>query len=147
MELDSDNARGGLPGGTNTGMIATVPFVAGQTYEISFAYKPRTDVAGDNVIDLFALGYDGSNVTLQAFLLSANETVSTLNDWMIYSVSYVAVAGFNAIGLRASGIENSFGGFIDAVSVSEVPIPAALPLFLAGLGGFAFAGRGKRKTA
>ena len=31
------------------------------------------------------------------------------------------------------------------VSVSEVPIPAALPLFMAGLAGFDFAGWRKRK--
>ncbi|GJL92956.1 VPLPA-CTERM sorting domain-containing protein [Hyphococcus sp.] len=146
VELDSDNSRGGVAGGTNTGMVAVVPFIAGQTYTISFAYKPRTDTANDNIIDLFALSFDGSNVTADTFLLTANETISTLNDWMVYTVSYVAVAGYNAIGLRASGLENSLGGFIDAVSVSDVPIPAALPLFLAGLGGLA-AARRKRKTA
>ncbi|WP_207764949.1 VPLPA-CTERM sorting domain-containing protein [Hyphococcus luteus] len=148
VELDSDFARGGDAGasGTNSGMGALVPFVEGRTYDISFAYKPRTDVADDNIIQLYALAYDGADVDNAVQLFEVNETTSTLSDWMVYTVSYTALAGFNGIGFAADGIENSLGGFLDAVSVSEVPLPAALPLFLAGVAGFGFAGR-KRKAA
>ena len=146
VELDSDNARGGLPGDTNSGMIANMAFVEGRTYEVSFAYKPRTNTPNDNKVSLYAVGYDGSTISPVTLLLTANETTSSLSDWLVYSAIFTAEAGHNAIGFLAQGIDNSLGGFIDAVSVSEVPIPAALPLFLAGIAGFGFAGR-KRKTA
>ncbi len=149
VELDSDFDRGGDAGasGTNSGMGAMIPFVEGKTYEISFAYKPRTDVADDNIIALYALTYGGGGGVSGDLLLTVNETTSTLSDWMVYSVTYTALAGVNGIGFAAEGLETSLGGFIDAVSVSEVPLPAALPLFLAGVAGFGFAGRRKRKTA
>ncbi len=144
VELDSDNARGGVAGDTNSGMVALIPFIAGNTYEISFAYKPRTNSAGDNIIQLFALGFDGAGVFAAALLAEANETTSTLSDWLIISVLYTAQAGVNAIGFLAGGADNSFGGFIDLVTVSEVPVPASLMLFLAGLAGFSFASRKQR---
>lgn len=144
VELDSDNSNGGVAGDTNSGMITLIPFVAGNTYEISFAYKPRTNSAGDNIIQLFALGYDGVSVFADTFLTEANETTSTLTDWLIVSVLYTAQAGYNAIGFLAGGDDNSLGGFIDLVTVNEVPVPAALPLFLAGLAGFGFASRKQR---
>lgn len=147
VELDSDNSRGGVPGQTNTGMVANVGFVAGKTYEISFAYKPRTNTADDNGIQLFALGFDGANVNAAEFLLEANETTSTLSDWLVYSVIYTAQNGFNAIGFQAIGLDNSLGGFIDAVKVSEVPLPAALPLFGFGLAGLAAVRRRKRQAS
>jgi hypothetical protein len=147
VELDSDFARGGDAGasGTNSGMGALIPFIEGRTYNISFAYKPRTDTPDDNVISLYALTYNGGGVSGD-LLFTVNETTSSLSDWMVYTVSYTAMAGVNGIGFAAEGIENSLGGFLDAVSVSEVPLPAALPLFLAGVAGFGFAGR-KRKAA
>ncbi|AEI95048.1 VPLPA-CTERM sorting domain-containing protein [Roseobacter litoralis] len=37
--------------------------------------------------------------------------------------------------------------YINAVSVAPVPVPAALPLLLAGIGGFGFMARRKRKAA
>ncbi|MEQ8177415.1 MAG: VPLPA-CTERM sorting domain-containing protein [Amphiplicatus sp.] len=144
VELDSDNSNGGVAGDTNSGMITLIPFVAGNTYEISFAYKPRTNSAGDNIIQLFALGYDGVSVFADTFLTEVNETTSTLSDWLLVSVLYTAQAGYNAIGFLAAGNDNSLGGFIDLVTVNEVPVPAALPLFLAGLAGFSFASRKQR---
>ncbi|MEQ8935763.1 MAG: hypothetical protein RIE56_08220 [Amphiplicatus sp.] len=144
VELDSDNSNGGVAGDTNSGMIALIPFVAGNTYEISFAYKPRTGMAGDNIIQLFALGFDGVSVIADTFLSEANETTSTLSDWLLISVLYTAQAGYNAIGFLAAGNDNSLGGFIDLVTVNEVPIPASLPLFFAALAGFSFASRKQR---
>ena len=147
VELDSDTSRGGVADGTNSAMAVNVPFVAGQQYEISFAYKPRTNNDGDdNGIKLWALTYDGVNFSNEVMLTSVSERTSTLSDWAIYSILYTAQANIDAIGFNAFGRENSLGGFIDAVQVSEVPLPAALPLFGFGLAGIA-ALRRKRKTA
>lgn len=140
VELDSDNSRGGLPGGTHTGMIAYIPFVVGQTYEISFAYKPRTATANDNGIRLYALNYNGSVVLNSILLAIGDETTATLSNWTIISALFTATPGMNSIGFEAFGIENTLGGFIDMVrvaTVNDVPVPAALPLFLLGVGGIA----------
>lgn len=147
VELDSDNSRGGLPGDTNSAMAAFVDFVVGQTYEISFAYKPRTNTANDNIIQLYAVNFDGSNIISQLLLATANETTSSLGDWTVISVLFTVHQGFNGIALAAAGLDNSRGGFIDAVSVSEVPIPAALPLFAFGMAGVGAMMRRKRKFA
>ncbi|MEO1137120.1 MAG: VPLPA-CTERM sorting domain-containing protein [Pseudomonadota bacterium] len=147
VELDSDNARGGLPGDTNSAMATFIDFVVGQTYEISFAYKPRTNTANDNIIELFAVNFDGSNIVSQLLLATANETTSSLGDWTVISVLFTVQQGFNGIALAAGGLDNSLGGFIDAVSVSEVPIPAALPLFVFGMAGVGAMMRRKRKIA
>lgn len=147
VELDSDSKRGGVPGDSNSGMAANVGFVAGQTYEISFAYKPRTNREDDNGIQLFALNYDGVNVSDSDLLLEVNEKKSTLSDWVVYSVIYTADKGVNALGFHASGRMNTLGGFLDAVQVSEVPLPAALPLFGFGLAGLAAVRRRKRQAS
>lgn len=147
VELDSDNSRGGLPGDTNSAMAAFVDFVVGQTYEISFAYKPRTNTRDDNIIELYAVNFDGVDVIAQLLLATANETTSTLSDWTVITVLYTVEQGFNGIAFAAGGLDNSLGGFIDAVSVSEVPIPAALPLFAFGLAGVGAMMRKKRKTS
>ena len=147
VELDSDNRRGGVAGPTNSAMAANVDFVAGRTYEISFAYKPRTNRADDNGIRLLAVAFDGANVTNDDALFEVNETRSSLSDWMVYSVIYTAQSGFNAIAFEAFGRDNSVGGFIDAVKVTEVPLPAALPLFGFGLAGLAAIRRRKRQAA
>ena len=146
VELDSDNARGGNPGDTNSVMAAFVNFVVGQTYEISFAYRPRTNTANDNIIELYAVNFDGTDILSGALLASVNETTSSLSGWTIISVLYTAQTGVNGIAFAAAGIDNTLGGFIDAVRVSDVPLPAALPLFLAGLAGFGVASRRTRRA-
>lgn len=148
VELDSDTSRGGIPDGTNSAMAVNVPMVAGQQYEISFAYKPRTNNgSNDNGIKLWALTYDGVNFSNEVQLLAVSERTSTLSDWFVYSVIYTAQTGIDAIGFSAFGRENSLGGFLDAVQVSEVPLPAALPLFGFGVAGIAALRRRKRQAA
>lgn len=147
VELDSDNSRGGVPGDTNSTMATLIDFVVGQTYEISFAYKPRTNTANDNIIELYAVELHGAGLGAQALLATANETTSSLANWIVISVLYTAEAGFNGIAFAAGGADNSLGGFIDAVSVAEVPLPAALPLFGFGVAAVGAMMRRKRKKA
>ena len=51
-----------------------------------------------------------------------------------------AVSGFDIFGL-SNGVSNIYA--FNTNSVSQVPLPAALPLFLAGIAGLGFAGRKK----
>ena len=147
VELDSDRSRGGVAGPTNSSMATNVAFKTGQEYEVSFAYRPRTRTANDNVIELFAVDFDGNSINSGTLLTSVSETTLTLSDWTVITATFVATSTMNGLQFAASGISNSLGGYIDAVTVSEVPLPAGLPLFLAGLAGLTFARGGRKQEA
>ncbi len=147
VELDSDNCCGGTGLQPNSAMGANVNFVEGQQYLLSFAYKPRTNVPGDNIIGFYTLNLNGTTFTQPELHLVLDETTATLSDWTVYTILYTAKAGVNALGFAAGNdAGNTFGGFLDYVRVEEVPIPAALPLFGAGLASFAAFRRRKRKA-
>lgn len=148
VELDSHNGNGGAQGvSTNTTMAAAVAFVAGRTYEISFAYQPRTNNGGDdNGINLMVGNLNGTAFTATSVLLSLAKTANEQPGWETFSVLYKAMTDINAIGFGAFGNANSLGGFIDAVSVNavETPLPAAALMFATGIVG---AGAARRRRA
>ena len=51
----------------------------------------------------------------------------------------------DAIGLQLAYVNTDF--YLEAMEISDVPIPAALPLLLSGLAGLGFASRRKKKAA
>lgn len=117
--------------------IATKP---GQAYTLSFAYSPRAGVTtGSNGIEVL---WNGKEV--------ATETGSgihhTNNDWSVYS--YTVLGGSNAkskLEFRAVGVSDSYGGSLDAVSLtSAVPEPDTYVMLLVGAGLIGFAARRKR---
>lgn len=137
VELDSDYSRGGdgTADMTNSAMATLFDFVVGQEYQISFAYRPRTNTTGDNGIELFTGMLNGSTFTDKFLLLQVSETTSSLPGWTVFSTRFTATESMNAFGFGAFGKSNSLGGFIDAVEVSAVPIPGAALLFLSGIVG------------
>lgn len=149
VELDSDSRKGGISSpNTNSTMLTELDFMPGQQYEISFAYRPRTNQGGDdNGIQLFAGDYDGTELVSEMILASVSETLMDQPGWTMVSVVFTAMADTNAFGFRAFGKDNSLGGFIDAVSVSAVPVPAAALLFGSGLAAFGAARRKRAATA
>jgi hypothetical protein len=88
---------------------------------------------------------------------TANNLIASLDDVAVAGfmdpttlIGVVAAAGesIGRINLFATSLNDMFTGADNIsvyTSVSDVPLPAALPLFLAGLAGFGFAGR-KRKA-
>lgn len=92
----------------------------------------------------------GVNINGCADLVSVTTAMLSEN-FMVNDLLYT----ITILGLRADGeflsifetIERKIntGTLVANVTVSEVPIPAALPLFLAGIAGLGFAGRGKKK--
>lgn len=144
IELDSDFQVTPYPGeGSNTGMAAFVGLVAGATYEISYAYQPRTASAGDNGIEV-AVGAltDGGpgarSFSESAAVGQADSTTALQSGWEVFTHTFTATSGDNAILFRAFGTENELGGFLDSVTISTmeadaVPAPAGGILLASGL--------------
>ncbi|MEM7741190.1 MAG: hypothetical protein AAF225_10360 [Pseudomonadota bacterium] len=133
VELDSHVWGGG--GSTNSAMAATVDLVAGITYELTFAYKPRTDSLDDNGINFSIGSLTGRNYTVQQWLGDVNNSSSRQRNWDVVSKVFTALDGDNAIQFSAFGLDNSYGGLIDSIKIAEVttPLPAAGVLLVFGL--------------
>jgi hypothetical protein len=126
VELDSNN---------NSSMRQTVSLTAGR-YLLSFWYSPRAlqgnAQAQTNGVS-YAIANLAGNVTGPGGL---NGT--TVGNW-------TEITGFFDVGadstynldFAAVGTSDSYGGFIDNVSVAAVPVPAAGLLLVGALGGLA----------
>jgi hypothetical protein len=121
-ELDSDS---------NSQIFQTVAgTVAGQVYALSYAYSPRLDqLASTNGISVFWNG----NLLVNTTALGGSSSAWTMLDFLVTGT------GNDVLQFAATGTSDSFGGNIDAVSltsVSAVPLPAAAFLFAPALLGF-----------
>ena len=92
----------------------------------------------------------GANINGCADLVTVtNNNLS--EDFLVNGVLYtIAILGFEVNGNIVNTLETiekmtNSAKLIGYVTVSEVPIPAAIPLFLSGIAGLGFAGRAKKK--
>lgn len=135
-ELDSD--RGSQDFETNSTMQQIVALDPGR-YRLSFFYRPRTNNDGiqDNRIDLEIFGPGGA-----LGMLTADAVTSDFDEWRQYDM-WFSVANMDSytVQFSAGGAENTFGGFIDTVSLMQVPAPATLGFLGLGLIGLAAARR------
>lgn len=120
VELDSDS---------NSSMFQDITFADAGSYLLSFFYAPRTTTPGDNGIT-FSLGGLVSGVVDAVFPSGWTETTALFT---------VGAGDTLRLTFEATGISNSFGGFIDSVSITPAPVP--LPASILLLGG-AVAGAG-----
>ncbi len=116
----------------NTNIFQTLSTTAGQAYTLSFAYSPRLDQPSDTN-GISAL-WNGSIISVPA-IITGNGAGNVDNVWTTYVFSVIGT-GSDILGFSAEGISDTFGGGIDSVSVSAVPIPAAAFLFAPALLGF-----------
>jgi hypothetical protein len=129
LELDST---------ANTSVYQDVNTAAGARYLLTFWYSPRPGVgAGSNGVDLIVDGT--SNTLLIGEGAGLPDTV-----WTQYSFLVIG-DGSTRIEFAGTGISDSLGGYIDAVSLTTVPEPNALVL-LAAAGLAAFSTLRKRRA-
>lgn len=123
VELDSHGS------GSNSTMAQSIFFKEG-TYRLSFYYAPRTNNATSNGIQ-FAVG---------DYLLgsvSGPDGTYARKQWSLVQADFeVTTGGYYDLSFSATGRQDTYGGLIDNVSLSEVPLPASAMLLLGGLAGF-----------
>lgn len=124
VELDSNN---------NSAMSQTID--AG-VYTLDFFYSARPGIpASSNGIDVLLNGTSIFNITGDG----GNGT-----SWMEQTVNFTA-AGPSTLTFAATGQSDSYGGYLDNISLSgAVPEPATWSMMLLGFGGIGFAMRRKR---
>ncbi len=115
---------------------------AGQTYQLSFAYRARSSSdesfwVGASTDTIFEpTGNDASS----SWLMDDHVT----GQWSTFTDTFVATSSLSTVYFLTLNPTGTVGNFVDNVSVSAVPVPAAVWLFgsaFAGLIGF-----GRRKT-
>ena len=131
VELDSHQR-----GRSNSMMTQTVDSLkVGGQYLLEFYYKPRTNGANDNGIEVYWMeSVDDMHCAVES-VMTANSTRGQMPHWQLMSVVFEATASSMDLSFAAAGRQNTLGGLIDNVSLVEVPEPAtmALLLFPAGL--------------
>ena len=130
------------------GLIYTIPtwtFLAGQQYNISFDYGNNKN---SNGVESLYFGLTDLSTYLTQGIVNVTGAVPSL---LHYSLTFTLLSNFTgSLGFQDGGLSDSDNGgvILDNVVLSAVPVPAALPLFAAGLGALGIAGRRrKRKVA
>jgi hypothetical protein len=130
VELDSS---------ANSGMYQDIATVAGQTYQLSFAYSPRPGVAeSSNGIDIRWGGLDLGIIKQTG--IGHSDTV-----WSIHTYDLTATSSLTRLEFTATGTSDSYGGYLDAVSVNSVPEPASVAMTAMGIGAMLGAYRIRRR--
>jgi hypothetical protein len=128
-------------GGMHTNTVFN--FLAGETYTLSFNYGNNVNSANNGsteTLDFGFLGFPGVTIN----------QVGAIASFLIGSVTFTPGSNFSsAIYFNASGTNDGDNGglILDNVSLSVVPVPAALPLLAGGLGILGFASRRRKAKA
>lgn len=138
VELDSNN---------NSGMRQVVNFTSTGRYELTFWYSPRDSRTESNLID-YALTQVASPFTnlLNGTVTgpSGGPPVTAVGLWTEITLEFlITQTGNYNLDFIADGTNNSYGGFIDNVSVAAIPLPAGGLLLIGALGGLALLRRRK----
>jgi choice-of-anchor C domain-containing protein len=130
------------------GIFQVFDTVVGKTYKVSFymASNPYDPLL--RLKSLTASVASGANAL--AYLANFQQTAAhtpTNMGWVLHTFSFVAGDSQTMLAFISNnvGLNNWYGAAIDNVSVTAVPIPAGLALFLAALGALGLLTRVRRK--
>lgn len=128
VELDSDRCRPGVAncptgvaGNGNSAIYQILDTTPGQEYLLSFAFSPRPGIT-DNGIQVFW----GNSLVSSS--VNASGAGLNLPSWNYFQYSLIADSTQTKLSFANFNSNDTFGGLIDDVSVSEVPEPGSLAL-------------------
>lgn len=125
----------------NSAMWQQIATKAGQHYNLSFAYSGRPGVAAtSNNIEVLWNGVVLGDLTAVG---------SSVNNWGMKSYEVIGINGMSTLTFRAAGKSDSYGGSLDAVSLttSPVPEPGTYALMLGGLAAMGLLRRRQQQKA
>lgn len=107
-ELDSNNS---------SVISQNIPTEAGKQYRLRFWYSPRPNrPAGDNTIDMFVKVVSGG-ATIVSDRIGEHAIGGSQTVWIEYEYNFVAVDNNTKIMFSDTGANNSYGGYLDDISV------------------------------
>jgi hypothetical protein len=125
----------------NSWISQTVDTIENSLYQLTFWYSPRENVAADtNGIEVF--WNDTSLGTL-----TGSGVGNTGNVWATHTFTVSGAGSTTALKFAAVGTSDSYGGGLDNVSLTAVPLPPAAILFGSVLGSLALVARKRRAAA
>lgn len=145
VELDSHPNDGG----SNTSMAQLLLNLDAGSYNLEFYYSPRDGDIGSNGIAYSVLEGVSNSLLLGDVTGPSATNGTSVGLWTLISANFMVGVDNTPVTLSfsATGTQNTLGGLIDNISVSAVPVPAALPLFLTAIAGLGFASRRRRRAA
>lgn len=146
VELDSNN---------NSSMQQTIDFTSTGRYLLSFFYSPRdTNVASNIISYSVAEAFSPfSQLLLDSVAGPSLDPATSVGKWTEITAEFIVkTKGLHTLTFAALGTKGdkvSFGGFIDDVSISTVPVPlpAGGLLLIGAVGGLAVLRRRKARAA
>jgi len=145
--LGSINPHGGnhyveLDANSNSAMQQMLTLGVGR-YLLSFWYSPRDERAASN-----GIAYAVGNLVSGSITGPGTAPLTRVGLWTEVTARFdVAEAGSYALSFAATGTSNGYGGFIDDVSVSAVPLPAGGMLLAGGIAVLAALRRRRARAA
>lgn len=128
----------------------TISFLAGETYTLNFDFAGGAAFAAGNA----AFGQTDSFIVALGSLFSATITTDVGDPFQTFSQTFTVPTDQTlSLAFTALDVPDFIGVALDNISIvlvddaTAAPLPAALPLMLAGLGGLAGLSRRKKKTA
>ncbi len=129
VELDADS---------NSLAYQALNTIQGQQYQLTFAYSPRENVpSASNGISVF---WNGDLLGTYS-----GDGVAAGNSWILQTATVWGNGGPSVLAFVAVGTSDSYGGSLDAVSLTAVPEPESITLMLAGIGVVGFVAARRRR--